>query len=339
MVTKNNAELKIHEGETYLITGATGFIGSSLVKYLCKLNESIYQKPCRIVILARNSDKAKKVFEDILDREYIQLIISDNKEEIKVLNEVDWIICAAAVTNKESFNLYPADTLVDNIAGIYNCLEFARNRKIKGLVFISSVLAYGQIEKDKLSEDDYGLINPMNTKLCYAISKQSGEMLCNTYRVQFGIPVKIVRLFHVYGEEEKYCNGTFFSDFMNNINQREDIEIKGTGKDIRNLCYIEDAIRGILCVLHKGIEGEVYNVASEKNNYSITEIGKMLCHIANKEGIKINLKTSNILVADSSAITKQIPDVSKLKQIGWTECSTDIMENFRKLIVKCKGDR
>lgn len=319
----------IKEGETYLITGANGFIGSAIVNALYEFNlNCAKKKPCKIILLVRNFKKAIQKYGGILYDKNIDLLIVDNKEKISISEDVDWIICAAATTKKELIKDYPAATLIDNTFGIFNCLELAREKKVKGLLFVSSVMVYGRIGENLISEDSFGVLNCMQEENVYPESKRMGEMLAWAYAKQYSVPAKCVRLFHVYGEGEEFDNGTFLSDFLNDIIIDRNIVIKGDGSEIRNLCYISDAVRGIFYVLHNGEEGEAYNIGSECHNYSIKDIAEMIVRLGNKLGRNKHVIIQNGNYANGKIINNQIPNIEKLKTLGWREIYINIENNF-----------
>lgn len=328
----DSLESIIKDGETYLITGANGFIGSSIVYTLLMLNKNTLNKPCKIIMVVRDYDKARKKYGKIINDENVTLVVCDNKERLLISQKVDWIICAAAVTQKEKIRKYPADTLNSNMLGVYYCLELAKEKKVKGILFISSVQAYGRVQKNVISEEDFGILDCMKEEAVYPESKRIGEMLAWAYFKQFGIKAKCVRLFHVYGEGEEYNNGTFLSDFVNDVIADRDIVVYGSGRELRNLCYISDVVNGIFFVLHKGKNGEAYNVGSEFNNYSIKEYAEMLQKSAKEAGHEIEVVIKNKNYENGKIINIQVPCVEKLKLLGWKEQYNDITLNFKKML-------
>lgn len=331
-ILSTNIDLEfINGGETYLITGANGFIGQAITMFLLKLNKEVLALPCKMILAVRNYEKAVKEMGNILNDPNVILIKCDNKDGIIIPNKVDWIIHTAAITKKNFFSDFPADTMVDNIAGVYHCLEYAKEKQIKGMIFISSVQVYGQLDLDMIAEDNFGKLSSMSEISCYPESKRCGEMLCWSYAKQYHVPVKCVRLFHVYGEGEQ-DNGTFLSDFLKDIKAERDIIVLGTGEEVRNLCYITDAVRGIFYVLHKGLSGEAYNVGSEINNLAIKEIAELLCKLAAENQLELNMTIKGKNNIKTNLVDKQVPDLTKVKELGWNENKIDLEDNFRKII-------
>ena len=195
------------------------------------------------------------------------------------------------------------------------------------------------MEKGKqcISEDNFGPLDCMKEEAVYPESKRIGEMLSFAYYRQFGVPVKCARLFHVYGQGEEYNNGTFLSDFINNVTSDKDIIINGSGNEIRNLCHISDVIRAIFFILHKGNCGEAYNVGSEINNYSIKEWAYILQKAAAKTNHDVKVIIKNQDCSHGKIINEQVPCIEKLKQLGWKEQHIDVFPKFEEILSR-KGE-
>lgn len=322
----------IKGGETYLVTGGNGFIGSSFVFRLVEINKLMRDTPCKIIIAARNYKKLVELFGDILYDENVEVIICENKDELIVKQKIDWIVCAGAATSKPYFAEFPVDTLWDNMSGIYHCLKLAKSKEVKGILFMSSVQVYGAVNDKKISEDSFGALDCMCGDAVYPESKRIGEMLCWSFFKEYGVPAKCVRFFHVYGENEQQNKGTFLSDFINHIIDNKNIIIKGNGQEIRNLCYIDDAVNAAFLVLHRGKSGEAYNVGSEANNYSIREIAELLCSITTSLGRECRVIIQNNDIP--SVVKNQIPDLRKIKSLGWREIRGDFEANMQEIIKK-----
>lgn len=317
-------------GETYLITGANGFIGRSIVFRLMELNKNLLDRPCKIILAVRDEGKAVEIYGELLKSKNIEMLVFENEDELIIEQEIHWIICAAAVTSKLTFKERPVETLWSNVLGIYHCLKLAKEKGVKGIVFVSSVQVYGSVRGSEIREDIFGPLDCMEEAAVYPESKRMGEMLCRAYYKEYAVPAKCIRLFHVYGENEQYNNGTFLSDFMNDIMEGKNIVIQGTGNEMRNLLYITDAVNAILLVLYKGEAGQAYNAGSEVCNYSIKEIAELLCRIVTSFEKECSVVIKN--KAGDSIVEKQIPDVSKLKALGWKELRAEAEVNFREMI-------
>ena len=122
-----------------LITGGTGLIGSHIIKSILYANET-YETNIKIIALVRNKKKAESIFNCPKE---LKLIVQNIEEPVKYRGKVDYIIHAASNTSSESFVKYPVETLDTILHGTKNILEFARKKKVKSLVYISSMEVYG----------------------------------------------------------------------------------------------------------------------------------------------------------------------------------------------------
>jgi len=317
-------------GETYLITGASGFIASYIVHTLIYLNEHRFKVPCHIIALVRNRKTAEKEFKEYLDRNEFELCIQDIRESIIINRKIDYIIHTAGTTHKEMFEENPVTT-IDTIAlGTKNVLELAKSNEVKSMVYVSSAQIYGNTHDNIMEESQSGGFDPMNYKNCYAESKRFSETLCSSYFKQYGIPVRSIRLFHVYGPGISLELGTFFSEFISNVIDNKDIELKSQGKEIRNLCYITDAISAFFIVLYKGIPGEAYNVGSEEGSITIKKFAYLLCEICKERNIQVKEFIGKQKDVNNNILVQK-PALEKIHQLGW-QANVGIDEGICRLL-------
>lgn len=310
----------INGGETYLVTGSTGLIGRSLVRLIMEWNLNHPEKePCRLLLGMRDPKKAKSLFGELNPSIY-RVFSYENHEKLPPKPGVDWIICAGAETRKPFFRTNPVDVWSTNVSGIFHCLSYAKEHSVKGILFFSSVMAK--------AEPDI-----RNIETCYAESKRTGELLCSTYAMQYRVPAKIIRFFHVYGVGERLENGTFWGDFMSDVLHGRDIVMKSSGASERNMCYSEDAARAALYVLHKGIPGEIYEAGSELNNHTIAEAAEWIRQCGEELGKEIHIILKEDIDGATDLVPIQKPDLTMLRELGWKEENTDFKENL-KMIMK-----
>ncbi len=283
---------------TILITGATGLVGSAIVRKLIAMD-------CRLILAVRDTAKAHRLFEDLSLHNNLEIIQYSNRTPLAFnQGEIDYIICCASVTERLKFEEKPVDTWIDNVSGIYNCLEFSRTNSIKGIIYASSISA--SIESDEPRDP-------------YSESKRQGEFLCYAYHHQFGVPAKIVRLFTVYGLCNIYHRGAFWTDFLLSASQGNDIILNSSGNTIRNMCHADDAANAILHVLRFGTSGFCYDIASESNNYTIREIAHMISTLAQSLGKKTSVIVPSNAKGLDETISFKSPNLQPLKSLGWSE--------------------
>lgn len=318
--------------KTILISGANGFIPSYLTKFLVFLNEDKKLK-MNIITIARNREKMEEKFKDEINNELLKSVIQDISSPINIKTDINFIIHAASQASPKFYSIDPVGTLKANIFGTYNLLELARKNHVESFLFFSAGEIYGTIEGKKLTtEDDFGKLDPSETRSCYAESKRAGEVMCSSWFHQYNIPARIVRLYHTYGPGFKLDDGRVFADFVSNILNNQDIVLKSDGKTIRSFCYIADAAAGFFTILLKGKNGEAYNLANEKDTVSIKRLAKILVDLFPEKKLKIITKTrekdDNYVV---SKIKTNKPSSLKLRKLGW-ETKYNLKEGFTRTI-------
>ncbi|KYJ87176.1 NAD-dependent epimerase/dehydratase family protein, partial [Sulfurovum riftiae] len=274
--------------KTILITGGNGFLPAYMVDFLMYLNNNkLLTSSCKVIVLVRNLTHAEKRFQDYLEHYFFTLIHQDVVQETLISGKINFIIHAASPASPKYYSSDPVGVSLPNIIGTKNILELAREKKVESLLYFSSGEVYGQVDKENIGETDYGYIDPLDLRSCYAESKRMGESLCKSYGHQYGIPCKIVRPFHTYGPGMKLDDGRVFADFVQNIVNNENIILKSKGSAIRAFCYLADAVEGFFKILLDGKSGEAYNIANPDTSISIKNLAELLVKLYPKKELKV----------------------------------------------------
>ena len=221
-----------------------------------------------------------------------------------------------------------------NVIGTHNLLNLAKDKKVKGFLFFSSSEIYGQVDSSKMpiKEDTYGLIDPMDTRSCYAESKRMGETMCVSWFHQHGVPVKIIRPFHTYGPGMRLDDGRVYADFISDIVNNRDIVMKSDGSAIRAFCYVADAVTGFFTVLLKGEVGHAYNISNDRCGISILDLANKLISLFPEKKLKIkSLKSVGNKNYLQSKVSRTSPDISKVRNLGWYP-DVSIEQGFKRTI-------
>ncbi len=315
VLSDNNIDWNKYCGKTFLISGASGALASYMAKTLLYFNKKI-SNPIRIIALVRNINRAKQQYSEFLPDSNLIFLEQDVIYPVVTYSEnIDYIIHAASPASPKLFFSDPVGTINANTLGTHNLLCLAKEKNIKSFLFFSSGEVYGNIfeRKNLVNENDYGIINPLDVRNCYAESKKLGENMCYCWFQQFGIPIKIVRPAHTYGPGFKADDGRAFSSFVNSIAKGEDIILKSDGSAKRSFIYLADAVRAYFLILQKGKNGEAYNVGNDKE-ISIKELAELLISLnGNKQKIIYDIPKDS----PSSKSSHGQLDISKIKQLGW----------------------
>ncbi len=310
--------------KTFLVTGATGLIGSMLIHCLIALKQNI-----NILLLVRNKYKAYQMFSQ--EEQRALKIIECNLVEFdySTLTGIDYIIHCAAPTSSKYFIEKPIETVDIILKSTQKLLNYAKSNSIKGFVFLSSLEVYGSIGKmDSVIEDIQGFWSITDVRSCYPIAKRMAEHLCFLFSKEYGVPVKIARLTQTTGAGIAPDDNRIIAQFARKAVKSEDIILHTLGKSARPYCYTTDAISAIIYILLKGENGEPYNVANPDTYVSARDLADYVKTYFNPD---INVR---IEIADNMgyAPDSYLPlSTEKLEKLGWKP-KYGLYEIFKNLI-------
>jgi len=314
--------------KTFLITGATGLIGSVMVKCLLALNQR-YGFEIKILAVVRDLERAKKVYAEEFDAIiFLQIpltgITCDN-----VLEPVDYIIHLASPTSGKYMEEHPVETFNLAFQSTLTLLHFADQTNIESMVYVSSLEYYGQIFDDRpISEDMQGFVDSMSARSSYPMGKRAAEYLCYAFAKEFGVKAKVARLTQTLGAGISDNDNRVFAQFARSVIKGEDIVLHTTGESAKPYCYTTDCISAILYILLKGQNGESYNVANSDTYISIRCLAEFMRQTFNPSiGICLDLEKDG----GYAPVTKLYLSTDKIKGIGW-QPRYGLKEMFEQLI-------
>lgn len=305
--------------KTILITGANGFLPAYMVETMCYLNDI---RKCNIKILAfaRNKQKTLTRFLAYLNRNDLLFFFQDIALSINVTHKINYIIHAASQASPKYYGVDPVGTLSANVLGTYHLLELAKLHKVEGFLYFSSGEVYGEVAANKLpiNENNYGYLDPMCVRSCYAESKRMGETLCISYAHQHQLHVTVARPFHIYGPGMSLHDGRVYADFVADIFYNRDITLYGTGAAVRSFCYLADATLGFFTLLLKGEASQAYNLGNPDACLSVMELAIRLRNLFADKKLKVIQKNRSSSAAYlESKLSVNIPDIKKIQALGW----------------------
>ena len=314
--------------KTFLITGATGLIGSVMIKCLLELSRQ-KQLGIKVIAVIRNIEKARLVFADEYTQiDFRQLELTGITTE-RIRDAVDYIIHLASPTASKYFVEHPVETLRTAIEGTTAVLEYAKSTGVKGMVYASSLEAYGSNPTDDwIKEDFQGYVNPTEVRSSYNMGKRACECLCHAYAVEYDVPVMIARFTQVFGAGISEQENRVFAQFARSVIYGKDIEIHTQGFSAKPYCYTTDAVSAILYVLLKGQRGTAYNVANKDTYISIRDMATFVRDIFNKKISVVVAPKDNQGYAPQ---TKLRLNTDKLELLGWLP-QYDLRQMFDRLL-------
>ena len=314
--------------KSFLITGATGLIGSVLVKCLVALNRQ-YHLDIHILAVVRNIKKAEQMFsEEWSEIDVRQLELSEiNKETIGP--NIDYIIHLASPTASKYFVERPVETLQTIFEGTRSVLDHAKQTGVRGLVYVSSLESYGINGNDEwVSEEYQGYMNPLEVRSAYSLGKRAAECLCKSYAEEYQLPVMIARLTQTLGAGINEDEQRVFAQFARHAINENDIELHTEGRSAKPYCYTTDAVSAFLYLLIKGKAGEAYNVANKDSYISIRDMAELVKkHFCPEIEVKIVKKDNQGYAPE----TKLRLDTHKIETLGWHP-QYHLVDMFSRLI-------
>lgn len=291
------------------VTGGAGFIGSNFVKYMLRMHNY------RII----NYDKLTYAgnLENLTDIEnepnyvFVKGDICDEKAVKDTLEkyECDTIVNFAAESHVDRSILGAREFVMTNVLGTQVLLDAVKNLKIEKYLQVSTDEVYGSLPEDR-KELKFTEQNNITTNSPYSASKASADLLVNAYYHTHKLPVLITRCSNNYGPYQ--FPEKLIPLMIAKAVDGQKLPVYGDGKNVRDWLYVDDHCSGISTVLHKGKEGEVYNIGGNNEWYNI-DIVKLILKLLGKSEEQI------MYVKDRPGHDRRYAiDSSKIqRELGW----------------------
>ena len=301
-------ELTISYG-SILVTGATGLIGSCIIDILLEANKN--GAKFKIYAMSRSEEKITNRFSGKVIP-FIQDVILPIKSD----NDFDFIIHCASNADPRSYSTNPVETILTNIIGNENILNYCKEHKSTKMLLTSTFEVYGAIEGVSIYKENMsGIIDQTILRNGYPESKRSCELLLRSYVDEYDVNAVIVRLPSVYGPTMLKSDSKAHAQFIKNAIEHKNIVLKSKGEQIRSYTYVVDIASGIFKVLFEGEKGDIYNIANENSIASISDVATICAEIA---VTKVVFDLPDEVESKGFSKSKDcILDNGKIKKLGW----------------------
>lgn len=256
------SNLSFAEDSTFLVTGGAGFIGSNLCEAILNLG---YKVRC-LDDLSTGKQENVDMFLANPNYMFVKGDIKDLTVCLKATEGVDYVLNEAAWGSVPRSIEMPVFYCINNIVGMVNMLEAARQNGVKAFVYASSSSVYGdEPNLPKIEGREGKLLSP------YALTKMSNEQWAAQYTKHYGLPTVGLRYFNVFGRRQD-PNGAYAAvipKFIKQLLAGERPTINGDGRQSRDFTYIENVIEANLkaCLAPEEAFGEVFNIAFGGREY------------------------------------------------------------------------
>lgn len=339
IIAQEMADKKELFGSRILVTGGTGLVGSMAIKALLMMNR-IYQAGITVYALIRNEAKARKIYEEFQDNSLV-FIKGDLTEPLSIDQDIHYIIHTASPTASKFFVEHPVETLGIAIDGVRHVLDLAKEKQCKGVVYLSSMEAFGITDPGlkSVKEDDLGYIDIHHVRSSYSEGKRVCELLCSCYAAEYQVPVKIARLAQTFGAGIPYEENRVFAQFAKSVINKQDIVLHTKGLSTGNYCYTRDAVTAILLLLLKGENGQAYTVSNEESHITIGNMAKLVAEKIAHGEIKVVFD-----IPEDALTYGYAPDVQmhlnsgKMQALGWKP-QVGLEESYNRMIASMLASR
>lgn len=313
---KMNGALNDLSGSSIFITGCTGLIGSALVDLIIRWNETHNGK---IIIFAAGRDiyKIENRFCPFCQKEWFHSVPYDaSAHDNQLTDHFDYIIHGASNATPKTIMQAPVETMLDNVLGVKDLLDYANDTNAKRVLYISSSEVYGNKEREgPIEQNDYGWIDILNPRSSYSVAKCAAETMCASYFDEHNVSTVIVRPGHIYGPTAHMTDSRVSSMWAYTAAQGNEIVMKSEGSQIRSYCYCLDCATALLTVLIKGKDAHAYNIS---NPDSIITIRDMAILLAKAAGISLNMELPTESEKKAfNPMTNSSLDSTELLALGW----------------------
>ena len=334
---------------TYLITGAAGFIGFHLCQRLLERGDKVigldnindyYDTNLKFGRLAKcGIDKDEISYNKLLksesypDYQFIQLNLEDNTnlQHLFESQSIDYVCNLAAQAGVRYSLINPHAYVQSNLVGFVNILEACRHHKVKHLTYASSSSVYGLNKTMPFSTKDT-VDHPISL---YAASKKSNELMAHTYSHLFELPTTGLRFFTVYGPWGRPDMALFL--FTKAILEGNPIDVFNHGNMLRDFTYVDDIVEGVIRVMdNPPVEGDLDTDTLSAAPYKVYNIGNsnpvklmdFIEAIEQKLGIEAKKNLLPIQPGDVAATYADVSDLEKNFNYKPNTSVKDGIDNF-----------
>jgi UDP-glucuronate decarboxylase len=256
-----------------LVTGGAGFLGS----HMC---EKLLDEGHEVLAVDNFFTGSRENVKHLLDNRNFELLRHDVTFPLFV--EVDAILNMACPASPIHYQRFPVQTLKTSLMGAINMLGLAK--RTGATIFQASTSEiYGDPKISPQAEDYWGNVNPIGIRSCYDEGKRAVESLFFDYHRQYGVAIKVARIFNTYGPRMAVDDGRVVSNFIIQALKNEPISMYGDGSQSRSFCYMSDLVEGIFRFAFSSGDATGPLNLGNPNEFTILELANLVKDITNSK--------------------------------------------------------
>jgi len=254
-----------------LVTGAAGFLGSHLT-------DALLIEGHEVLAVDNLYTGAKSNLSAHFNNANFEFLRHDVTQPLHV--EVDWIFNLACPASPVHYQKFPVQTIKTSVLGAVNMLGLAKRLGVP-IFQASTSEVYGDPDVNPQPEEYWGNVNPIGIRACYDEGKRAAESLFFDYHRQYGLSIKVARIFNTYGPRMSFHDGRVVSNFIYQALTNQNITIYGNGLQTRSFCYVSDLIDGFLKFMKT--DGSVVGPINLGNptEFTMLELAKKVVALSN----------------------------------------------------------
>jgi UDP-glucuronate decarboxylase len=312
---------KYHGSSQVLVTGGAGFLGS----HLC---ERLLHEGHDVICVDNFYTGSRENIAHLLDHPRFEVIRHDVTMPLYV--EVDEIYNLACPASPVHYQHDPVQTVKTSVHGAINMLGLAK--RVKARIFQASTSeVYGDPDVHPQPESYWGRVNPVGLRSCYDEGKRCAETLFMDYHRQWGVDIRIGRIFNTYGPRMHPNDGRVVSNFIVQALQGEPITIYGEGQQTRSFCFVDDLVDGFVRYMRQDgpLPGPI-NLGNPRE-FTILQLAEQVINLTNSKSQIVHKP----LPSDDPQ--QRRPDITAARErLGW-EPKVQLAEGLARTIAYFNG--
>ena len=286
---------------TLLVTGGAGFLGSHLCDRLIAAGHEV-------ICMDDFFTGARANVAHLLEHPRFELVRGDvNERTVIDVDEVYHLACPASPIH---YQRNPVRTIRTCVIGTLHMLELCREVHAK-LLIASTSEVYGDPTVHPQTESYWGNVNPIGPRACYDEGKRCAEAVAISFSRQYGVPLRIPRIFNTYGPRMHVNDGRVISNFVVQALRGEPITIYGDGTQTRSFCFVSDLIEGFIRLMDSELDATPVNLGNP-DEHTIRELAERVIQLV---GSRSRLERLPLPTDDP---VRRRPDIALASEkLGW----------------------
>jgi len=217
-----------------VVTGGAGFLGSHLI-------DTLLGDDHRVLCVDNLQTGSLANISHLANNSNFTFLEHDICEPLSMAKRVGAIYNLACPASPVHYQHNPVQTVRTCVVGMMNMLELAKHHNCT-ILQASTSEVYGDPSVHPQPENYSGNVNPIGVRACYDEGKRCAETLCFDYHRQFGVAIKVARIFNTFGPGMRTDDGRVVSNFIMQALRGEALTVYGDGQQSRSFCYVDDLV-------------------------------------------------------------------------------------------------